>query len=86
MTRQDRNLEKDDLDGLRLFALGRISRCADCARYHSLVAAYGGVSRVRTGLPAAPATCSHRVCAPLLDRLAGRRQGSWIMRQVACGL
>ncbi len=42
MTRRDRILEKDDLDGLRLFALGRISRCAGCARYHSLVAAHGG--------------------------------------------
>lgn len=86
MTQRNRNTEKDDLDGLRLFALGRISRCAGCARYRSLVAAHGGLSRIRVDVPAAPATCSHQVCAPLLKRLSGRRRVSWIARHAAFGL
>lgn len=86
MTQRNRNIEKDDLDGLRLFALGRISRCAGCARYHSLVAAHGGASRIRVDLPAAPELCTHRVCAPLVDRVFGRQSNSWVARLAACGL
>jgi len=86
MIQQDRMHEKSDLDGLRLFALGRIPRCAGCARYRSLVAAQGRVSRTLVSLSAVPASCSHQVCAPLVDHYFGRRSESWGPRAAACGL
>lgn len=62
--------EEQDLDGLRLLALGRIPRCADCELYNSLVAIHtGGLDR-DTSLPAPPEGCTHQVCAPLATRMS----------------
>jgi hypothetical protein len=58
----------EDLDGLRLLALSRISRCSGCPRYHALEEAYRGVGSV-TSLPQVPLACDHQVCAPLVSRL-----------------
>lgn len=58
----------EDLDGLRLLALSRITRCSDCPRYHALAEAYRGIGPV-TGLPQVPLACGHQVCAPLVSRL-----------------
>ncbi|MBD3868166.1 MAG: hypothetical protein IFK94_08570 [Acidobacteria bacterium] len=58
----------EDLDGLRLLALSRITRCSGCPRYHALAEAYRGVGPV-TGLPQVPLACDHQVCAPLVSRL-----------------
>jgi hypothetical protein len=60
-----------DVDGLRLFALGRIPRCTRCPRYDTLVAAHARGAAHVGSLPPAPAFCSHQVCAPLADRYAG---------------
>jgi hypothetical protein len=86
MTQRNRIPEENDLDGLRLFALGRIPRCRGCARYHSLVAAQEAASRPRTKPPAVPGFCSHQVCAPLVDHYFGRRRDSWVTRVAVCGL
>ena len=86
MSQRKRIPEKDDLDSLRLFALGRIPRCTGCARYHSLVAAHDRVSRVRSRPPAVPASCSHQVCAPLVDHYFGQKRDSWVSRVAAFGL
>ena len=55
-----------DLDGLRLAALGRIPRCPDCPRYLALVGAHRSSAAVR--LPQPPAGCGFQVCAPLAER------------------
>jgi len=86
MTRQDPVFETTDLESLRLFALGRIPRCSDCARYHSLVAAQRGVSTIRARLPEVPECCSHQVCAPLVDHYFGKRREAWSRRAAACFL
>jgi len=83
MSQRNRLPEENDLDSLRLFALGRIPRCAGCARYHSLVAAHDRSSRGGTRPPAAPLSCSHQVCAPLVDHYFGRRRDSWVSRVAA---
>jgi len=58
-----------ELDDLRLIALGRIPRCAGCPRFQALREARRTLSpRSGIPLPAAPAFCTHRVCAPLADR------------------
>ncbi len=57
-----------DLNDLRLLALSRITRCADCPRYHALDHAYHSV-RPATGLPPVPRGCHHQVCAPLVLKL-----------------
>jgi hypothetical protein len=63
----------NDLDGLRLLALGRIPRCGSCPRFRSLVAIHAGS---RAGdLPAVPAFCTHAVCAPLAARWDAQRRG-----------
>jgi len=62
----------DDEDGLRLMALGRIPRCADCPRYRALV---DGHQECRGGrvpsaaMPAVPGYCHFQVCAPMAARL-----------------
>lgn len=84
MSQRNRIPEEGDLDALRLFALGRIPRCAGCARYHSLVAVHDGGSKGRTGPAAIPVTCSHQVCAPLIEHYFARRRGSWVRRVAAC--
>lgn len=66
---RNRRFLSDDLDGLRLIALGRIPRCGSCARYRALVEASGGGGAAGSVLPAVPQNCSHQVCAPLVDRM-----------------
>jgi len=58
----------NDLDGLRIFGLGRIPRCTDCPRYRALVDAYEGASTLSTLPPAVPEDCTFQVCAPLVSR------------------
>jgi len=58
-----RELLPRDEDELRLFALGRIPRCARCPRYQGLKADSPG-----TPLAEVPAHCSYQVCAPLVAR------------------
>jgi hypothetical protein len=67
------NNEANDLDGLRLIALGRIPRCADCDLYHELLALYDDGSRQPGSVPQPPAGCMHKVCAPLEIRLSATR-------------
>jgi hypothetical protein len=62
--------EANDLDGLRLVALGRIPRCADCDLYRALLGLHADGSRPPFVLPQAPADCSHKICAPLAARLS----------------
>jgi hypothetical protein len=62
----------DELDGLRLLALGRIPRCGSCPRYAALTDAHARGTGVRGTLPGVPESCTHQVCAPLVVRfLAG---------------
>jgi hypothetical protein len=73
---RNRRFLSDDLDGLRLIAVGRIPRCGSCPRYRALVEAAGGGGARGAVLPAVPQKCSHQVCAPLVDRiLQPRRTG-----------
>ena len=76
----------DDLHELRLFALGRIPRCARCPRYHALVAADAGLPMFSPVLPTAPVFCSHQVCAPLVDRHNGSLESGDQPSRAACGL
>jgi len=62
--------QSDDLDDLRLMALGRIQRCAECDLYRALLAIQDGDSRPASALPQAPDSCKHKVCSPLAVRLA----------------
>jgi hypothetical protein len=55
---------------LRLLALGRIQRCADCDLYRELVALHADDSGLPSPLPQPPAGCKHKVCAPLAVRLS----------------
>ena len=64
------NSNPNDLDGLRLIALGRIPRCARCDLYRELLALHSNSGRVPSRLPDPPADCMHRVCAPLAIRLS----------------
>jgi hypothetical protein len=61
----------EDIDGLRLLALGRIPRCADCKLYRELRALHDDRSRLPSRLPQPSAICKHKVCAPLAVRLSG---------------
>ncbi len=56
----------EELDALRLFALGRVPRCARCPRYGAMLA----FAVTSAGLPGPPAFCSYQICAPLAARLA----------------
>ena len=58
----------DDLDGLRLLALGRIPRCGSCPRFDALAEVHARGIRVHGLLPDAPEHCTHQVCAPLIAR------------------
>ncbi len=58
----------EDLDDLRLLALSRITRCANCPRYHALANAYHSARKV-TSMPPVPLECHHQVCAPLVLKL-----------------
>jgi hypothetical protein len=64
-----RRFKADDLDGLRLVALGRIPRCTHCPRYHALVAAHWSKAHGQAHLPSVPEYCHHPVCAPLAVRI-----------------
>jgi len=59
------------LDSLRLMALGRIQRCQSCSRYRALAALHDGDSPGAL-LPAAPDSCSHQVCTPLVSRFSAQ--------------
>ena len=63
----------NDLDGLRIFGLGRIPRCTNCPRYRALVDAYEGTSTLPTHPPAVPEDCTFQVCAPLVARYSRPR-------------
>ncbi len=65
----------DNLDGLRLIALGRIPRCQACPRYRALLDAHSGLRVPGSALPRVPKNCNHEVCAPLVHRL-GRGSSS----------
>lgn len=64
-----RRFKADDLDGLRLVALGRIPRCTHCPRYNALVASHWSQTHGRAHLPMVPQYCHHEVCAPLAARI-----------------
>ena len=66
----------ENLDGLRLLALGRIPRCTDCPRYRALVAEHANGSGPVAPLPAVPQACHHAVCAPLAVRYERRTRGA----------
>ena len=68
--KRNRSSEANDLDGLRLIALGRIQRCANCDLYQELLALHADGSRLPSRLPQPPAGCKHRVCTPLAVRLS----------------
>jgi len=70
MNRVQSSNKVNDLDGLRLVAIGRIQRCADCDLYHELLALHADDSRMLSSLPKPPAVCKHKVCAPLAVRLS----------------
>lgn len=70
MDRLNGKREQQDLDGLRLIALGRIPRCADCELYAGLLTLHAGAIERSSGLPAPPEACTHQVCAPLASRMA----------------
>ncbi len=55
-------------DRLRLFALGRIPRCARCPRLETLAAARASGGECRGPLPPIPPTCAHQICEPLAVR------------------
>ncbi|MCP3979841.1 MAG: hypothetical protein GY716_11080 [bacterium] len=59
---------RDELDALRLVALGRIQRCRDCLRYRSLVHLVAGRASAAGRLPAVPRQCHEQICAPLTRR------------------
>jgi hypothetical protein len=63
----------NDPDGLRIFGLGRIPRCADCPRYRALVDAYEGASTLPAVPPEVPKDCIFQVCAPLVSRYSRPR-------------
>jgi hypothetical protein len=68
MAQQSDRIQTDDLDGLRLLALGRIPRCCNCPRFGALVEAHGRGNKTRGWLPDVPEHCTHQVCAPLVLR------------------
>jgi hypothetical protein len=63
----------NDLDGLRIFGLGRIPRCTDCLRYRALVDAYKGASTLSILPPGVPEDCTFQVFAPLVARYSRSR-------------
>jgi len=69
------DLLSGDMDGLRLFGLGRIPRCGQCLRYAALVDAYQAGCRtpgtLPSSLPAVPAACHVPYCSPIVLRLSG---------------
>jgi hypothetical protein len=58
-------------DGLRLLALSRICRCADCPRLTLLNVAYERRSLLAMPLPPAPEDCNQQFCAPMVARFSG---------------
>jgi len=63
-------IQTDDLDGLRLLALGRIPRCGSCPRFGALADAHARGTKICGLLPDAPDHCTHQVCSPLMIRFA----------------
>ena len=68
MAYQRDNIQTDDLDGLRLLALGRIPRCDGCPRFRALVDGHDNGDTRHGPLPDVPDYCTHQVCAPLVIR------------------
>jgi hypothetical protein len=59
-----------DEDGLRLFGLSRIPKCAACPRFDGLSQAHAGGSSSANQLPPVPSWCIYQFCAPLVARLS----------------
>ena len=78
--------DPNDLDSLRLIALGRIPRCADCDLYHELLAMHADSSRMPSRLPDPPAGCMHKVCAPLAVRLSRSQERPVTVLKAVYGL
>lgn len=55
-------------DGLRLLALGRVSRCQLCQRFRAMSAAAASPGLRVVSLPAVPDFCNYQLCAPLATR------------------
>jgi hypothetical protein len=68
-----RILKSRDKDGLRLLGLSRIPRCAGCARFKALEAAYEAGSPIVGRVPPVPGDCDYQICAPILERMTHRR-------------
>jgi hypothetical protein len=84
MSRETRQDGVQDLDELRLFALGRIPRCNRCPRYRALSGTTAASPGLGYGLPAAPSSCTHQVCAPLVERRRNGRGADDERRSAAC--
>lgn len=63
-----RILKSRDKDGLRLLGLSRIPRCAECARFRALEAAYEAGSPIVGRVPPVPKECDYQICAPIVVR------------------
>jgi len=75
MTPPTRQKFDDSLDGLRLLGLSRIPRCGDCPRFRALVRSHEHRRAALETLPAAPAYCTHQVCAPMASRYGAECDG-----------
>ena len=75
MAGQREKFRGDELDGLRLLALGRIPRCGVCPRYAALTDAHARGTGIRGRLPKVPECCTHQVCAPLVARYLSEQAG-----------
>ena len=72
MSRTERQVFPNRADGLRLFALGRVSRCGGCARFRVFNAVFRSPGSFAGPLPAVPRGCNHQLCAPLAARYENR--------------
>jgi len=57
-----------DLDDLRVIGLSRIPRCAECPRFKALECAIEERFAPFMPAPAAPRSCRHEVCRPMVKR------------------
>ena len=69
-------LDPQDENGLRLFGLSRIPKCAACPRFDGLRHAHAGGSAPEDQLPPVPSWCIYQFCAPLVARLSRRESVS----------
>ena len=68
MSRSERQSFPEKMEGLRLFALGRIPRCGRCPRYRALSLSRATTDRQPESLPGVPEFCTYQLCAPLAAR------------------